>query len=261
MNKRQYAFSFLSCALILCAFAQSVEAKETTLIDSDRGSLLRAMKRMGCSPQWLSPIMRESNILEVELSHLQTGRPISMPDACSEHLPSREDRKITGMVFARLNELSRVRTVDISFLNENIRLARELSEVNARVQEVISNLNQLEQKNQVLRQEVEHAKVSKSNLTWRANVFRFASGFLAGLAMWFGWWVWMRRHSKILRNKRTIVHAGIPVEYTLQALYRCLACKPADATNVSPERLEIHAIKHGELRYSSAEVVCQKVSA
>ena len=84
-----------AAGLVLCTVAA---AHETRLRVEDNG-VLGAMHRLGCSPAWLSVVMRESNLLESELNSLPRGTRIVAPDECGRILPSRADRLITRKIF------------------------------------------------------------------------------------------------------------------------------------------------------------------
>jgi hypothetical protein len=104
---------------VITAFGAGVfaaEAKQTTLRRSDLG-VLGAMKRLHCSPEWLSEVMWESRILLSELNSLPVGKRIVAPDGCANSRPGRETRRATTLIFAHQNTLKNLR--------EELALARE----------------------------------------------------------------------------------------------------------------------------------------
>jgi hypothetical protein len=78
-------------------------AKETSLRTKDHG-VLGAMHRMECKSDWLSVVLRRSDILESELNSLPVGTRIVMPDECGTMAPAKADVTVTRKLVAREHE-------------------------------------------------------------------------------------------------------------------------------------------------------------
>lgn len=121
--------------LALCATAVA-EDQITELQPGDNG-LLGAMKRMGCQPQWLGAVMRESSILESELTSLRAGRLLVLPGGCGGAAPEAV-RETTKRIFARQAIFARALEVEAELEPENKRLQEEARGLKYRLDETVS---------------------------------------------------------------------------------------------------------------------------
>jgi hypothetical protein len=113
--------------LVLCALmlaSATVEAKETLIERGDSG-LLSAMGRVGCKAEWLSVVMRESNILEAELGKLRVGRSVLAPDMCDTELPAAADIQVTRDILRNQESLRQARKTE----NENAALKENVTRI------------------------------------------------------------------------------------------------------------------------------------
>jgi len=123
MVSMKHLLIVLASTITLCVAA---EAKTLTLIKGDHG-ILGAMRRGGChNPNYFPEVLRQSRILESQLSNLPEGTLIVIPDECQSNAPAHEDIKVTRQIFSNQAALQSVREVS----QTNITLTNNLSVAN-----------------------------------------------------------------------------------------------------------------------------------
>lgn len=166
----------MSMVVALALVASANANDETTLRAEDHG-VLGAMYRVHCRPQWLSVVLRESNILESQLTTLRPGTPIVIPDGCQNGIPAREDVRMTAKIFAASERLREEENVK----QENDALRQNVSQF-TRQNEVLTT------QNQVLKGELSAAKkIAAQEQSFETQRWMISGimGFLVASAGWF----------------------------------------------------------------------------
>ena len=191
-----------------------VEAKDTKLRISDHG-LLGAMHRMGCGTSWLSVVMRNNSIAEVDLTSMRKGRPLTMPKGCESGLPSLEDRLITQRVFSHRHEAKHVELIKI----ENKSLTKQNGLLLASINLANKRIVELEEGAKRLREELSIPIPP----TFAIKAMYCGLGLAFGLIGWLLWrFVWLPRVGTIVYKNQQVFYAGTRKNFKLKAIeYTC----------------------------------------
>ncbi len=173
------------CILLVWIFTSvvNVQAKTTTI--KPNHTLLQAMARIGCSPNWLASVMRESPIDESQLNDLDPNQKVVSPNDCRGPV-SREDILLTKGILQRQNQGIKVK-------------ARVAEAIGKQIQDLRDLLDQLNQKH--IEDGVLIAKLQKDFakqvrlLAEKDRNFRWQIGGVVILSALFWislYWLWLR---------------------------------------------------------------------
>jgi hypothetical protein len=227
----------------------TTQTRETTLTRHDKG-LLGAMKRMHCSSQWLSVVMSNNGILESELTRLEDGMRVIIPEDCSLSQLPHGARGLTQKIFVREHQLSQTQHVveEYAHLQEEfVTLTNTLEAQNAEIVSLGKTLTKLRLE---LKEEKLRKVGGKQTFSQRpAGIFGFITGvFLSMIALVLSWQRW-RQTVEIVPKRQTLVFAGKIIVFNLVNDSWYYGCPLCSAQDVTAEHLERHLNrKHSSLR-------------
>lgn len=235
---------FIRLFIVLILSGLCIEAKQTTLQRRDVG-LLGAMQRMGCKSVWLSVVMRENGILEVELTRLPVGLRLEMPDSCGNESPSSEDVRITRAILEREEAVRKVGRLEQQ-VESMQRVERELTIAQVELSVAKSEITSSQQKLAAFSVELEKLKVTPL----RVKMVYVGLGFVscgAILAAWF--FVFYTSRREVLKRRIVLIHTGTPVEFTLVSEPRHYKCSLCAVSDIEEKHLDRHLNRsHPKLR-------------